>query len=191
MYDVLCVQGSPHLNGNTHRIFEEFLRRCEEEGVTYRTIDASEQDIQYFCSDCGACSKEGYCVIPDDIKGGLKSFNDCRALVIFTPIYFYQMTGQTKTVLDRLGGCRSWKNKKLFLYSVSGSDTESEMSGFDLLNEVMRRTAIWHSCEYVAGFNYVTHDKWTEDLERKDEVVCTRRDRNITSSTTDFKIDTP
>ncbi len=54
-----------------------------------------------FCLGCFACQKTGKCVIKDDMNEIVPKMEQADVLVFATPIYYYEMSGQMKTLLDR------------------------------------------------------------------------------------------
>lgn len=60
-----------------------------------------------FCKGCLACQKTGSCVIRDDAGAIVEKMLHADVLVFATPIYYYEMSGQMKTMLDRVWGMDS------------------------------------------------------------------------------------
>lgn len=54
-----------------------------------------------FCKGCLACQKTQHCVINDDAPAIVAKMHDADVIVFATPIYYYEMCGQLKTLLDR------------------------------------------------------------------------------------------
>lgn len=54
-----------------------------------------------FCLGCLSCLKTKRCVIPDDAADIVQQMKRADVLVFATPIYYYEMCGQMKTLLDR------------------------------------------------------------------------------------------
>lgn len=57
--------------------------------------------IQY-CIGCLACLKTGKCVQKDDAPEIMEKLRRADVLFFATPIYYYEMCGQMKTLLDRM-----------------------------------------------------------------------------------------
>ena len=55
-----------------------------------------------FCSGCLSCQKTGSCVLKDDVPEIMAKVKEAEVVVFATPIYYYEMSGQMKTLLDRL-----------------------------------------------------------------------------------------
>ncbi|MBS7008686.1 flavodoxin family protein [Anaerostipes sp.] len=97
---VLAIETSPRKHGNTEMMAEKFLKGAEEAGHKTEKISLYDRKIQ-FCRGCLACQTTKECVIKDDMSTILGKIQEADVLVFSTPIYFYEMTGQMKTLLDR------------------------------------------------------------------------------------------
>lgn len=98
---IVVLQGSPNSNGSTAILVEEFMRGAKQAGHTVERIDVVEKNIAA-CRGCVAC---GYgarpCVQRDDMAALLDKILAADMLVLATPLYYYGMTAQLKTVIDR------------------------------------------------------------------------------------------
>ncbi len=84
----------------------ELLAKKAEEGAKaagYETefISLKGKDIRY-CLGCLACQSTGNCVIKDDVKPILESVKNADTILFATPVYYYGVSGQLKTLMDRL-----------------------------------------------------------------------------------------
>ena len=97
---VLIVASSPRRNGNSNRLAESFARGAEQAGHQVETVYLCEKDIG-FCRGCLSCQTTQCCVIKDDASTIAQQMGVADVLVFATPIYYYGMSGQMKTMLDR------------------------------------------------------------------------------------------
>lgn len=97
---VLILSGSPRRNGNSDILCNEFKKGAEESGNEVEKIFLRDKNINY-CTGCYACSKVGKCVQKDDMAEILQKMIDADVIVMSTPVYFYTMDGQMKTLIDR------------------------------------------------------------------------------------------
>lgn len=100
MKKVLIISTSPRANSNSHALAEEFARGAREEGHSVEIINLRDKEIK-FCRGCLACQKNGKCVIHDDAPAITAKMHDADVIVWATPIYYYEMSGQMKTMIDR------------------------------------------------------------------------------------------
>lgn len=54
---------------------------------------------------CYACKKDGNCIQKDDVAAILEKMAGADVIVLATPVYYYSMTGQLKTLIDRTLPC--------------------------------------------------------------------------------------
>ncbi len=97
---VIVLQGSPNANGSTARLVAEFARGAAEAGHDVDVVDVATLNIAP-CTGCVACGYGGPCAQSDDFDGLRERILLSDALVFATPLYYYGMTAQLKTVIDR------------------------------------------------------------------------------------------
>ena len=97
---VLILSTSPRKGGNSDTLAEEFACGAREAGHQVEKIELYNKAIG-FCRGCLACQKTRRCVIHDDADIIAQKMLTADVLVFSTPIYFYEMCGQMKTLLDR------------------------------------------------------------------------------------------
>lgn len=97
---VLIISTSPRKNGNSETLADAFLKGAADGGNTTEKISLYDKTIS-FCKGCLACQKTKRCVIHDDADMIAQKMLTADVLVFVTPIYYYEMSGQMKTMLDR------------------------------------------------------------------------------------------
>lgn len=97
---VLIISTSFRKNGNSDRLAQAFLQGGEAGGNTVEMIRLADQTIG-FCRGCLACQKTKKCVIRDDANAIAEKMRTADVIAFATPIYYYEMSGQMKTMLDR------------------------------------------------------------------------------------------
>ena len=97
---VLILSTSPRKGSNSEALAGAFAKGAEESGCTVEQISLRGKSIG-FCQGCFACQKLGRCVIRDDADAIEQKMEQADVLVFATPIYYYEMSGQMKTMLDR------------------------------------------------------------------------------------------
>ena len=98
--NILAISFSPRKNGNTVAILEEALRGAQDEKADVELYSVSGKNIQP-CDGCRACSNTARCHIKDDMQELYEEIIKADGIIFGTPIYFWGMTGQAKTVMDR------------------------------------------------------------------------------------------
>ena len=97
---ILIVSSSPRKNGNSETLADAFAKGARKAGHSVETVRLREKQLG-FCKGCLACLKLGHCVIQDDAIEIADKMHDADALVFATPVYYYSVCGQLKTMLDR------------------------------------------------------------------------------------------
>ncbi|HBN62300.1 MAG TPA: NADPH-dependent FMN reductase [Porphyromonadaceae bacterium] len=100
MKNVLIISSSLRKGSNSEALAEEFARGAADAGNKVELISLRDKDIR-FCRGCLACQKIGKCVIADDSQAIVAKMHDADVIAFATPIYYYEMSGQLKTLLDR------------------------------------------------------------------------------------------
>jgi len=98
---VVIISTSLRKNSNSDALAREFLRGAEEAGHEAEYISLRGKKIA-FCTGCMSCAKTGACAIKDDAVEIEKKVSAADVVVWATPIYYYEMSGQMKTLIDRL-----------------------------------------------------------------------------------------
>lgn len=101
MKKILIISSSPRKNGNSEALSAEFARGAADGGNQVEKINLREKKIGY-CINCDACRRnQGDCVFKDDAQEIVQKALDCDVLVLSTPVYFYNVSAQLKTLIDR------------------------------------------------------------------------------------------
>ena len=97
---IAVLLGSPNRQGSSHLLAECFRQGAEEAGHQVEMIDVAHADI-YPCTGCIHCGYEGPCVQKDDVDVIRGKILDADMMVFVTPLYYYGMSAQMKTLIDR------------------------------------------------------------------------------------------
>ena len=127
---VLIVSSSPRKNGNSETLADAFAKGAREAGRSVETVRLREKQIG-FCRGCLACQKLGYCVIQDDAVEIVAKMHDADALVFATPVYYYSVCGQLKTMLDRANPLfgSNYAFTEAYLLATAAEDGRSAFEG--------------------------------------------------------------
>ena len=108
---IIVLMGSPNRNGSTGILAENFKRGAEEAGHSVEVIDVCHADI-HPCIGCVKCGYAGPCVQKDDVELIRKKLLASDMVVFATPLYYYGMSAQLKTVVDRFCAYNSSLNSR-------------------------------------------------------------------------------
>ncbi len=98
---VVAINGSPHEGfGNTSQMLAMLQEPLAREGFDLEEVFLSRHHIEY-CAGCGLCIEKGACWIRDDHRAIVHKLLEADAVILASPVYFRNVTGQMKTFLDR------------------------------------------------------------------------------------------
>jgi multimeric flavodoxin WrbA len=97
---IIGILGSSRIGGNTDVLLETALNEAKTQGASTEKISLSEKSIAP-CDGCSACHQTGECIVDDDAQDIYASMLSADGIIWATPVYFWSMTGQTKTLMDR------------------------------------------------------------------------------------------
>lgn len=105
---------------------DAFIKGAKDGGNEVKKINLCDQNIT-FCKGCLACQKTQHGVLPDDGDTIAQEMLTADVLVFATPIYYYEMSGQMKTMLDRANPLYSadYDFREIYLLSTAAEDEEN------------------------------------------------------------------
>ena len=108
---IMVLEGSPNQHGSSNLLAEEFIRGAQEAEHLVAIIDVAHADL-YPCTGCVSCGYEGPCVQKDDMEQFRRKILDADMMVFVTPLYYYGMSAQLKTLIDRFCAINSSITRK-------------------------------------------------------------------------------
>ena len=123
---VLVISAGPRKGGNSDTLGDEFIRGVQESGNQAEKIFLASRKIGY-CIGCGVCNTTHKCVQKDEMAEILDKMVDADVIVLATPVYFYTMDAQMKTLIDRTVPRYTEIQNKDFYFIVAAADTEQKM----------------------------------------------------------------
>ena len=130
---IVVLTGSPHKNGTSNTLVNEFIRGAQENGHEIIRFDTPFLNI-HPCISCNACGMNGNCVFNDDMPRILDTILDSDMIVFVTPIYYFGFSAQIKSAIDRFhsrnGKIQSKHLKSVFIATAWNND-ETVMSGIE------------------------------------------------------------
>lgn len=177
MKKVLIISSSPRRHGNSDTLCDEFKKGAEESGNAVEKLFLADKKVGY-CRGCETCSSFGNpCPQKDDAAEIIEKMICSDVIVLATPAYFYTMSAQLKTLIDRCCGDYEKISGKQFYFIITAADTDEKnvemvvsslnaflycLDGADLKGVVMG-LGVWHAGEikgsdalkkaYLAGKN--------------------------------------
>lgn len=155
---VLILSSSPRRGGNSDTLCDEFMRGTAEAGNEAEKIFLSDKTVHY-CTGCSTCSlHKKPCPQKDDADGIIRKMLAADVIVMATPVYFYTMSAQMKTLIDRCCGLYTEMSNKEFYFIATAAEEDTRLlertvdtfRGFldclenPVVKGVVFGTGVWH-----------------------------------------------
>lgn len=123
---VIIISTSPRVHGNSDTLAAYFANGARESGHDVEEISLTNKNIN-FCKGCLVCQNNKPCVIKDDANKIIESIKNADVVVFATPIYFYEMCGQMKTLLDRTNPLfiQDYQFRDIYLLATCADENEA------------------------------------------------------------------
>lgn len=128
--NVLVISTSLRNGSNSETLAKAFVMGAQESGHVAELISLRGKNIG-FCKGCLACQTNLSCVINDDVSLIAEKVKNADVIAFSTPVYFYEMSGQMKTLLDRLNPLfpSEYKFRDVYLMAAAADSSEQAMDG--------------------------------------------------------------
>ena len=141
---IVVINSSPHADGDSTSkyISQAFVEGARGAGHDVFVFDAAKADT-HPCAGCDACHMDGPCIYTDDIENTLMpKMLDADLLVLVTPLYYWTMSAQLKTIVDRFYSRTERLHHKKSMLIATCYDSGSH--AMDVLTVTYKRL-----CEYM------------------------------------------
>lgn len=156
---IVILNGSPRRKGNTSALVKAFTEGAESAGHTVTEFFLDSMDI-HGCKGCfgGHSGRDCPCVQRDGMDAIYPAVRECGVIVLASPLYYWNMSGQLRTAVDRLFALEERDGNRLrgngracaLLMAAEGSDFEDALRYYEHLTEHLR----WRNLGHVlAGGN--------------------------------------
>ena len=125
MKKVVVISTSLRPGSNSNALAEKFAEGSKAAGHDVEFISLRGKEIK-FCIGCLACQKTGACVFKDDVPAIMDSVLSADVVCWATPIYYYEMSGQMKTLIDRMNAMypKDYRFRDIYLLTTATEDEE-------------------------------------------------------------------
>ena len=123
MKKVIVISTSLRAGSNSDALADKFIEGALTAGNEVEKISLKDKQIA-FCRGCLACQKLGRCVINDDVNGIMAKVLEADAVCWATPVYYYEMSGQMKVLIDRMNAMYplDYKFRDVYMLSTAAED---------------------------------------------------------------------
>lgn len=125
MKNVLVISSSLRGGSNSELLAKAAMEGAQAAGNTVVWLSLKEKNFG-FCKGCLACQNSGKCVIRDDMDNMIELVKNADVIIMATPVYYYGMSGQLKTFLDRCNPLyiADYRFREIYLLTTSAEDGE-------------------------------------------------------------------
>lgn len=126
MRKVLIISTSLRNNSNSDVLARECESGARDAGLDVEYVSLKGKEIKY-CIGCLSCQKTNKCVLKDDVADIMAKVKEAEVIVYATPIYYYEMSGQMKTLLDRLNPLYTsdYKFRDIYMIATAADDSDT------------------------------------------------------------------
>ncbi len=125
MKKVIVISTSLRPGSNSHAMAEQFAKGAEAAGHQVEFVSLRGKEIK-FCVGCLSCQQTGACIFKDDVPAIMESVLNADVVCWATPIYYYEMSGQMKTLLDRLNPLypSDYRFRRVYLLTTAAEEED-------------------------------------------------------------------
>lgn len=123
MKRIIVISTSLRPGSNSDTLADKFIEGALASGNEVEKISLAGKNIS-FCKGCLTCQVTGKCAINDDVNPIMEKVRNADVLVWATPIYYYEMSGQMKTLIDRMNALYSldYSVRDVYLLCTAAED---------------------------------------------------------------------
>ncbi len=127
---VFIISASLRKGSNSEMLAKAFEKGALEAGSEVETVSLRDKSIG-FCRGCLACQKLGKCVLSDDAVEIAEKMKSADVLVFATPVYYYSVSGQLKTMLDRANSLygSDYRFNEVYLLATAAEEGKRTVEG--------------------------------------------------------------
>lgn len=123
MKKVVVISTSLRPGSNSHALAEQFAKGAEAAGHQVELVTLRGKELR-FCVGCLSCLQTGACIFKDDVPAIMDSVLNADIVCWATPIYYYEMSGQMKTLIDRMNAMfpKDYRFRDVYLLTTAAED---------------------------------------------------------------------
>ena len=126
MKRIIVISTSLRQGSNSDLLADQFIEGAKAAGHDVEKIALKGKEIR-FCTGCLACQTLGRCVIKDDVNDIMDKVLQADVVVWATPIYYYEMSGQMKTLIDRMNAMypKDYRFREVYMLCTAAESGDS------------------------------------------------------------------
>lgn len=147
---ITVITGSPHKNGTSALLADKFIEGAQKSGHDVYRFNAAFEEV-HPCTGCDRCGMEGPCIYKDAMNQLLPKLLAADLIAFVTPLYYYGMSAQLKTVIDRFYSNNSSLHvkKKAVLMATAYNTSDWTMQALTAHYKTLLRYMGWEDAGMV------------------------------------------
>ncbi|UCG00971.1 MAG: flavodoxin family protein [Candidatus Heimdallarchaeota archaeon] len=137
---IVILKGSPRKKGNSNILADSLAKGAKASNAEVEEFFLQNMDIKP-CNACDACIRkpEKGCIIDDDMQLIYPKLRSADSIVIASPIYWFNMSAQTKILIDRFYGLiepqkHALRKKRIGIILTYGDTNEHSSGAINAIN---------------------------------------------------------
>jgi len=189
---VIAINGSPRKKWNTATLLEHALKGAESAGAETKLVHLYDLDYKG-CISCFACKLKGgksfgKCAVNDDLAPLLEEIRTVDALILGSPIYFGDVTGEMRSFMERLffqfpiyepdAAVRQPKKvRTAWVYTMNVTEELARQMGYDRMfrDNAGLLERFLGSCESLMCYDTLQFDDYSKYAARRFDPVAKRK----------------
>ena len=151
---IVVINSSPHseTQSTSRYLAQKFIEGAQSAGHEIFTFDAANEETNP-CRGCDACGMDGDCIFNDAISTKLMpKMLEADLLVLVTPLYYFGMSAQLKTIVDRFySRTERLHRKKSLLLATAWNTADWTMTALQTHYETLVKYMQWENIGAVYG----------------------------------------
>ena len=149
---IVVINSSPHTEeeSTSRYLSQKFVEGAKSVGHEVFVFDAANEETNP-CRGCGACSMDGPCIFNDAIETKLMpKMLEADLLCLVTPLYYYGMSAQLKTIIDRFyARTEKLHRKKSVMMATAWNSADWTMEALSVYYKTLVRYMEWEDVGQV------------------------------------------
>ena len=141
------------------------MKAGAKEGTETELLNLVDYELKP-CEGCKTCFNTKKCVIEDDVEKIYQKIVEADGVIIGSPVYFYNVTAQTKLFIDRVGYLHAARGRKAFEGKIGGAVAVAQRSG--LMSTVSQILMFFHSTRMIIATPFIISLAEEKGEARKD-----------------------
>lgn len=170
---VVAILGSPRRKGNCATVLRAALAELEQRSTGTEIVHLSAHDIRY-CAGHDDCGQRERCPINDDAAAVLDRFYQADGVILASPVYADNVSGQMKVFLDR--ACHDYARGRRLRARAIGLVAVADSSGLDDALAAMSRALAFVRRGPVPAFTVKGYATLLGDAAKNDRLMESTRE---------------